>query len=146
MFARGSSVHQKCSNYALTDLLFGLYKFVWIIDPLVIHPSPHLRAPTCPSTPGTLGAKEHAPTPYPSIVCTHIWVYQGIWECVNFLRGFHGLNRGQQKCNLLKLKCKINNKLVCYLFKSKATNLFVTSQVAKWLGIKIILVAHPIMV
>jgi hypothetical protein len=25
MFARGSSVHQKCSNYALTNLLFGLF-------------------------------------------------------------------------------------------------------------------------
>jgi hypothetical protein len=24
MFARGESVHQKCSNYALTNLLFGL--------------------------------------------------------------------------------------------------------------------------
>ncbi len=28
MFARGSSVHQKCSNYALTNLLFGLCKSV----------------------------------------------------------------------------------------------------------------------
>jgi len=28
VFARSSSVHQKCSNYALTNLLFGLCKSV----------------------------------------------------------------------------------------------------------------------
>jgi len=32
VFARGSSVHQKCSNYALTNLLFCLCKSVWVID------------------------------------------------------------------------------------------------------------------
>jgi hypothetical protein len=30
----------KCSNYALTNLLFGLCKFVWVIDVLVNLPSP----------------------------------------------------------------------------------------------------------
>jgi hypothetical protein len=39
MFARGSSVHQKFSNYALTNLLFGLCRSVWVIDLLVIRPS-----------------------------------------------------------------------------------------------------------
>ncbi len=43
-------MHQKCSNYALTNLLFGLCRFVWIIYLLVTHPSPHPGAPTCPST------------------------------------------------------------------------------------------------
>ncbi len=42
-------VHQMCSNYALTNLLFGLYKSIWIIDPLVICLSPHLEAPAQPS-------------------------------------------------------------------------------------------------
>jgi len=28
IFAHGSSMHQKCSTYALTNLLFGLCKFV----------------------------------------------------------------------------------------------------------------------
>jgi hypothetical protein len=28
VFARGSSMHQKCSNYAPTNLLFGLCKFM----------------------------------------------------------------------------------------------------------------------
>jgi hypothetical protein len=36
MFIHGSSVHQKCSNYALTNLLFGLCMSIWIIDLLVI--------------------------------------------------------------------------------------------------------------
>jgi hypothetical protein len=85
VFARGSSVHQKCYNYALTNLLFGLCKSVWIIDPLVTHPSPHPEAPTCPSTLEVLQAKKRTPTPYPSIVFhlwTCNWVYQGVWGCV----------------------------------------------------------------
>jgi hypothetical protein len=32
VFACGSSMHQKRSNYVLTTLLFGLCKSVWIID------------------------------------------------------------------------------------------------------------------
>ncbi len=38
-----SFMHQKCSNYALTNLLFGLCKFVWIVDLLVSFPNPHPR-------------------------------------------------------------------------------------------------------
>jgi hypothetical protein len=34
----------KCSNYALTNLLFGLCRFVWMIELLVNFPSPHLGA------------------------------------------------------------------------------------------------------
>ncbi len=34
-------VHQKCYNYALTNSLFGLCRFMWIIDLLVTCPSPH---------------------------------------------------------------------------------------------------------
>jgi hypothetical protein len=41
MYANGLFMHQKCSNYALTNLLFGLYKLICIIDTCVIHPSPH---------------------------------------------------------------------------------------------------------
>jgi hypothetical protein len=45
LFAHGSSVHQKCSNYAPINLLFGLCRSVWIIDPLVIclNPIPELQ-------------------------------------------------------------------------------------------------------
>ncbi len=47
MFACGSSVHQKCSNYALTNLLFGFCRSVWVIELLVPLPSPYPRAPAC---------------------------------------------------------------------------------------------------
>ncbi len=46
--------------------------------------------------------------------------------------------------NLLKLNCKINNKIVgCFLGK-KAINLFMTLQTTKQFGIKIELMANPI--
>jgi predicted aspartyl protease len=48
--------------------------------------------------------------------------------------------------NLLKLNYKINDKVVGYLLDSRATNLFMTLQVAKRLGIKIEWVANPIIV
>jgi hypothetical protein len=70
VFARGSSMHQKCSNYALTNLLFGLCRSMWIIELLVTLPNPHPGAPTHPSTPKMLWARERAPTLYPFIVFT----------------------------------------------------------------------------
>jgi hypothetical protein len=70
MFARGSFVHQKCSNYALTNFLFGLCKSMWMIDQFVICLSPYLRALTRPSTPKVLWVRECTPTPCPSIVFT----------------------------------------------------------------------------
>jgi hypothetical protein len=47
-------MHQKCSNYALTNLLFGLCKFVWVIDLFVTLLSPYHRALAHPSTPEVL--------------------------------------------------------------------------------------------
>jgi hypothetical protein len=38
VFARGSFVHQKCSNYALINLLFGLCRSVLVIDLLITLP------------------------------------------------------------------------------------------------------------
>jgi hypothetical protein len=63
-------VHQKCSNYTLTNLFFGLCKFVWIIDSLVAHLSPHLGILACPSTPKVLRARRSTPTPCPFAVFT----------------------------------------------------------------------------
>jgi hypothetical protein len=80
VFACGSSVHQKCSNCAVTNLLFGLCRSMWIIDLLVIHPSPHLGAPTHPSTPEVLRARECTPTPYPFVVFTFGLVVESIKE------------------------------------------------------------------
>ncbi len=63
VFVRGSSVHQKCSNYALTNLLFGLCKFVWVIDLLVTLPNPHPKTLACPSTLKVLWTMECTPIP-----------------------------------------------------------------------------------
>jgi hypothetical protein len=68
--ARGEFVHQKCSNYALTNLLFGLCIPMWIIDPLITRPNPHLGTPTCPSTPRVQQVKEHIPVPFTFVVFT----------------------------------------------------------------------------
>jgi hypothetical protein len=73
-------MHQKCSNYALTNMLFGLCKFMWIIDLLVTLSSSHPRVPTCPSTPKMLRARERTPTPYPSIVFTFKLTIESIRE------------------------------------------------------------------
>jgi hypothetical protein len=43
MFAHGSSVHQKCSSYVVTNLWFGLCRFVWVIDCLSIFLVPILE-------------------------------------------------------------------------------------------------------
>ncbi len=58
MFTHGLSMHQKCSSYALTNLLFGLCRFMWVIELLIICPSPYLWALTRPSTLEVLGMKE----------------------------------------------------------------------------------------
>jgi hypothetical protein len=70
----------KCSNYTLTNLLFGLCKFVWIIDLLVTHPSPHPRVPTHPFTSEVLRARECTPTPYPFVVFTFGLIVESIKE------------------------------------------------------------------
>jgi hypothetical protein len=48
VFAFSSFVHQKCSNYALTNLLFDLCRSMWIIDLLVTLPSPYLKLQHAP--------------------------------------------------------------------------------------------------
>jgi hypothetical protein len=64
------TVHQKCFNYALTNFFFDLCRSMWIIDPLVIHPSPYPVAPTHPSTPKVLWTKKCPPIPSLSIIFT----------------------------------------------------------------------------
>ncbi len=70
VFVDGSSVHQKCSNYALTNLLFGLCRFVSVIDLLVTLLSPHLRVLARPSAPKVLRTRERAATRYPFAIFT----------------------------------------------------------------------------
>jgi hypothetical protein len=85
VFACGSFVHQKCSNYALSDLLFCLCMSMWIIESLVTRLSPHLEALACPFTLKMMRAMECTPTPYPLVIFTLArgWVYQGAWGCIN---------------------------------------------------------------
>ncbi len=73
-------MHQKCSNYALTNLLFGLCRFVRIINPLVICLNPHLEAPAHPFTPKVLRTTKHTPTHYPYVVYTFGLVIESITE------------------------------------------------------------------
>jgi hypothetical protein len=80
MFACGLFMHQKCSNYALTNLLFGLCMSMWIIDSLVTHLSPHPTTLTCPFIFEVLQAKEHTLTPYPFVVFTFRLTIESIKE------------------------------------------------------------------
>jgi hypothetical protein len=86
MYVHGSSVHKKCSNYTLTNLLFGLCRFMWIIDPFVIHSNPHLGAPTHPFTPKMLWTMDCTPTYYPFVVFTFGLV-------VDFIKEFGGASQ-----------------------------------------------------
>jgi hypothetical protein len=70
----------KCSNYTLTNLLFGLCKFVWVIELLVNLLSPHPGASSHPSTPEVLQARERAPTPSLSVVSTCGYAIKSIKE------------------------------------------------------------------
>jgi hypothetical protein len=63
VYTHGSSMHQKCSNYALTNLLFRLCRSMWIIDLLVIHSSPHFGVTARPSTFEIPWATERTVTP-----------------------------------------------------------------------------------
>jgi len=86
MYACGSYVHKKCSNYALINLLFSLCKLIWIINMLITHRSPHdPKAPTHPSYPKRITSYG---TCFNSLfflyfqVGIRIWVFQEIWRCI----------------------------------------------------------------
>ncbi len=94
--AHGLFVHQNCSNYALTNLLFSLCRSVWVIDLLVILLNPHLETSSHLSTPKVFWAKEHATIFYPSVIFTlwiHNWVHQGVWGCVIVSKMKNGCRR-----------------------------------------------------
>jgi hypothetical protein len=75
----------KCSNYALTNLLFGLCRSVWVSEVLVNPPSPiselqhALLPPKC--------YEPRAPPNSFSFHCLHLWtwswIHEGAWGCVN---------------------------------------------------------------
>ncbi len=70
----------KCSNYALTNLLFGLCMFVWIIDLLVNILNPHLGTSARHSILEMLRIRECTPTPSPFAVFTFGLVVESIKE------------------------------------------------------------------
>jgi hypothetical protein len=73
-------MHQKCSNYTLTNILFSLCKSMWIIDLLVTHLNPHFKAPAHPSILEVLWVKERTPTLSPSVVFTFGFIVGSIKE------------------------------------------------------------------
>jgi hypothetical protein len=77
----------KCSNYTLTNLLFGLCRSVWVIELLVNLPSPiselqHAPLPAKCCEPG------NEPNSF-SFRCLHFWirswVHQKAWGCVTLI-------------------------------------------------------------
>jgi hypothetical protein len=78
--------------------------FVWVIDLLVNLPSPHLETPTRPSTPKVLQAKEHTPTPFPSIAFIFGFVVGSIKE----FGGAHGCKGDCCKCCTTWINSQIN--------------------------------------
>jgi hypothetical protein len=60
---------QKCSSYAVTNLLFSLCRFVWTIDYLSFF-LVSSRSSNTPLYPKVLRTRERAPTPYSSAVFT----------------------------------------------------------------------------
>jgi len=79
---RDSSMHKKCSNYALTNLLFGLCRSMWIIEPLVTFPNPHPEAITRPSTLEMLRVRECIPAP-----CSVVFTFRFTFESYKEFRG-----------------------------------------------------------
>jgi hypothetical protein len=80
VYAYGLFVHQKWSNYALTNLLFGLCRSIWIIDPLIISHSPYFEVLACFFYPSKCCEQGNVPN---SFFCyipfeTRIWIFQGV--------------------------------------------------------------------
>jgi len=80
VYAHDLFVHQKCSNYALTNLLFGFCKSIWIMDPLIILLGPHHRAPACPFYPEVLRIKECTLIHFSSIIFICIFAFEAFKE------------------------------------------------------------------
>jgi hypothetical protein len=83
VFIHDSSMDQKCSNYALTNL-FNLCRSVWIIELLVNLLSPHLGAPTHLYAFEVLRAKERTLTFFPFVIFTFgivVSPYKNLWVC-----------------------------------------------------------------
>ncbi len=76
----------KCSNYALTNLLFRLCKSVWVSKLLVnlLSPIPELQHTPLPPKWCKLRSVRQLLILSLFSPQTHIWVYQGAWERINY--------------------------------------------------------------
>ncbi len=93
VYVRGSSMHQKCSNYALTNLLFSLCRSMWIVGSLVTRCNPHPKAITHPSYPTKmLWVKEHPSTPS-SIIFIFGFTFESFKEFGGALGGTKALKQ-----------------------------------------------------
>jgi hypothetical protein len=105
VFVHGLFVHQKCSNYALTNLLFNLCRSVWMIDLLVIRPSPPCRNFNTPLYPRSVANLRMYPN-FLSFQCFHLWIrswiYQGAWGVSH---GIHNLLPLKKKCQFVISIC-----------------------------------------
>ncbi len=81
MYACVSFVHQKCSNHALTNLLFSFCRFMWIIDSLAVHSSSHPKTTSRPSTPKMLQVRECTIIPSSSINFIFEFAFEFFKEC-----------------------------------------------------------------
>jgi hypothetical protein len=100
VFARGSSMHRKCSNYALINLLFGLCKSIWIIDLLIIRLSPYPGILARPSIPEVLWAPNSL-----SFRCFHHWSHNWIYSWVCQL---WSLGNNREKMKTISAACHHN--------------------------------------
>jgi len=90
VYARGSFVHQKCSNHALTNLLFGLWRLVWIISSFDIRPNSHPKVLACLFTPKVLRGGEHT-----SISSFIVFTFRFTFE---FFKKCEGASKNKIKC------------------------------------------------
>jgi len=74
----------KCSNYVIINLLFGLCRFVWMIELLINLPSPILELQHAPLPPKC--CEPRSVPQFLSFRCFHLWtrnwVHQGAWGCI----------------------------------------------------------------
>jgi hypothetical protein len=98
-----------------TNLLFGSCKFVWIIDPLAICPSPHLGATTCLSTPKVLPTKERTPILYPFIVFTFGLIVESIKEFGGVSLTLYWCNAWVHMCSNVLSHCDDRTNVVTTL-------------------------------
>jgi hypothetical protein len=100
MYAHGSSMHQKCFTYALTNLLFSLCNSIW--NPLVIHFNPHPGTSTWAFDPWNAMSYKTHPNSFFLLFShgIHIWVFQRVWGCVTQYQSF-GKGLIYWVCNLM---------------------------------------------